>query len=606
MAKRLLGSSASFLFAGLLFWTFCGSAQITADDSAKERQQRDDELLESFRTGEKIVPSGFHRIHSSPKAGQRATYRDAKGYLQTYHVAFLRGNVCTVERQEFDSDVVIAVEFELEGLLKQTVRRAWVGRVGEKPLKARVALPTGGHGGFSSGPNEKSVAIFEDLELGGRNWSGQVTTMKYWKRGDKKSVPPRTIVKTWTSTEDLFREPIREETEVAGTKETVELSEYSESGSALLNWADVSAHTSEEEREIRRPLVRALNADELKRMLSGRLVSGTPPGLHPQPKVGDWATYAGERWTLAVLTDARAVIEFAPEDSENMVARAIEFRVENGKAGDVVAFYAGFRDAQPQMARYSLFTDQRQLEITKGAELEIKIAGFTWKARNERHVRKPLREIDPSEIFELVVSSDAPFGRPLKSKRYYTTLPEGASSLDLSGFGENGKPAMDWSTWKPAWPWEAPFTAAQVKAFIKVGMNWKYKQEVDKGSEGLDTFEQHWTVTEVKETGYLVDCVITDSKGGKRTVKDSFPWSNYVDQIAGLRQGVTSEASMSVSERKIRVVLFEGSFIDGKYPFLIGLSPDLPGVRIRTDEKPVYPSKVWMTEFNEPEPAKGK
>src|SRR5690606_83950 len=112
----------------------------------------------------KTVPYGFWSIHDDPKPGQSATFANAMGVERTYRVAFVRESVCTIERRLPGSDVVIAVEFELSGPIKNMVRRAWVGRVRQKPFAAEVQVPSGADSAVGlSGAAESSREEFVDL-----------------------------------------------------------------------------------------------------------------------------------------------------------------------------------------------------------------------------------------------------------------------------------------------------------------------------------------------------------------------------------------------------------------------------------------------------------
>lgn len=584
-------------------------APAIADPEELDASDQDDALLLAYKEGREKVKASFYAIHKDPVAGQGADYVDENGVARSYRVAFVRGTVCTVEHQLAGTAVVVAVEFETAGPLADWVLRAWAGRKGTKPFPVEVEpIITSGSGGRGArGPLEITDERFADFEQGGLTWSGKLTTTKYWK--SRKRGEPDQTQRVWRSDLDWFQQSIRIETEVRGSPMVVhEMTRASLNSPSLLDWTDVPEPAADELEPIRARLSRQLARADLKRMVSGNMSFSNVWGLHPNAKVGDWAEYGAARYTLVKLEHGRGIVESGPMVGSNLV-ESIEFKVENGKATEVVARFVGIKGEPPIPAKLSIHNDRRPLEVSEGKEEQVEIAGRTWKARQVTRTRRslaPERERDYSDVEVRTISEDAPFGRPLKYKSYYLPTPD-AEPQDirewvLTATGDGGKPALDWSAWRPTPPWELPFTADDVKKFIKVGMKWRCKQELDQGEEGIATCYQDWEVKEVTDSGYRVEVVLTQPDGSKHPLEASYTWDDYVDRFRNWPRGTVEKKVLKLGERELEVVFYR--FHTFGKDVLFGLSADLPGIRIGTEELLTFPSKTWLTEFTTPEAAK--
>ncbi|MCC6466390.1 MAG: hypothetical protein IT463_13710 [Planctomycetes bacterium] len=584
-----------------------------------EPPSADDALLEAYRTGKTLAQQAFWSLHGNAGAGQGARYRDFDGTETTYRVAFLRGNVCTVEQQLRGSEVVLALEFEVNGPIDEQVRRAWVGRRGEAPFAAKVEPMHRGAGGVGGGGNcTVSHERFADLDQGGRKWSGNLKTTKYRRRiRDKEFYKFERI---WTSDEHWFNHAIRQEIEVIGQEiQVAELVECSDSMAPLLDWSGIPAPTPEEEAAIRAPLLQVAVQLDLQRMISGNLSFGNLRDLHPGAKVGDWASYGGGTKTLVKLEQGRGIIESEIKYGDLVLVEAVEFNVTDGKAGDPVARWVGMKGTVPQRAKLgtSTYTDDRPLETTVGEWKQVTLAGRQWRARevvNRRTSKNSVVETPQVEVEELLECEEAPFGRHLKYKRYWTYLLHQTYTRELTACGDGGTALLDWSSWTPsvpARPWKAPFTADDVKAFVKVGMRWRYSLEYDKGADGKEMQSTEWKVTKVTEKGYDVEAVfdlgVVDGENRTVTQIFSYTWDYFDDRVASWSGGTMEDEKLKLGDKEISVVIFR--FRSGHQARAVGLSADLPGVQIRVDEEVnPFPTKMWLTEFHYPDekPAEGK
>ncbi len=594
-----------FMLLAVLVLLAAANAPVKAVPDELDTSDQDDALLLAYKEGREVVPPEFHAIHENPMAGQGARYRALDGKVRTYRVATVRGDVCVVERQLPASAVVIAVEFEVTGKIQNLVRRAWVGRKGTKPILAKVGPVTrGGGGGVGlNGTWDVTHEPFVDLEQGGRKWSGSLQTTKWWKR--KANGDPDEVTKYWTSTENWFSQLIRAEVESkGGAKQVAELFECSDAMEPLLDWSGIPAPTAEEDLQIRAQLVRGAAQADLELMVKARLSFGNRWGLHPDAKVGDWARYSNLTLTLVRLEQGRAVVEASYVGDELGLVEAMEFEVKSGKAIEVVARFAGIRGGQPRPAIFRSWMDARPLETVTADWAEVELAGRKWKAREVRHVRKSL-EAKPNatdEIFELLESEAAPFGQPLRKKSYWADRPESASPSELSEVGTGATEALDWSAWRPTPAWELPFTADDVKKFIKVGMKWRCKQELDKGEDGIAGCYQDWEVKEVTDSGYRVEVVLTQPDGSTRPLEATYTWDDYVVRFRDWPKGTIEKKLWKLGERELEVVFYR--FHTFGKDVLFGLCAELPGVRICTEELLNWPSKTWLVDFRAPEAAK--
>lgn len=594
--------------AGLLLLAAAQAPAIAGPDE-RDTSDQDDALLLAYKEGREKVKASFFAIHKDPVAGQGADYVDQRGVARSYRVAFVRGATCTVEQQLAGASVVVAVEFEMAGPLANRVLRAWAGRKGDKPFPVQVEpiRPNRVHSVGLNGWFESSAERFEDLKQGGMAWSGVVTTESYW--ASRGSDVPEWTTKTWDSDADWFRQSIRSETVRPGSAATVsEMTRASLNSPSLLNWAGLPDSSPEDLKDLRDRLLRQQGRLDLTQLISGKVSFSNVWGLHPDAKVGDWAEYGLTRCTLVKLESGRGIIESVVNDGRELV-ESIEFKVENGKATEVVARFVGIKGEVPIPARLSTHNDKRPVETSEGKMEEVDVAGRTWKSKQVTRTRRslaPEREGDDSDVVVCTISEDAPFGRPLKYKSYYLPAPDGEPQdireWVLTATGEGGKPALDWSAWRPTPPWELPFTADDVKKFIKVGMKWRCKQELDQGEEGIATCYQDWEVKEVTDSGYRVEVVLTQPDGSKHPLEASYTWDDYVRRFRDWPRGTVEKKVWKLGERELEVVFYR--FHTFGKDVLFGLSADLPGIRIGTEELLTFPSKTWLTEFTTPEAAK--
>ncbi|MCA8916184.1 MAG: hypothetical protein KDB90_12305 [Planctomycetes bacterium] len=427
---------------------------LPVNPQAAVAQDDDSALLESYKSGERETRNSFWAIHDNPVAGQGAKYKDFDGTQESFRVAFVRGNVCTVEHQLPASEVVLAYEFEMTGAIAKRVRRAWAGKVGEKPFQAKVApikaLGAVGLGG--GGSSDLSQEPFEEFEQGGRKWNGTLTTIRRWSKSTKKAGNPDSITRVWKSDANWFQQSIREEVEKGAANTAVaQMLSSSSDFPALLDWTEIPAPTDEEERTLRSPVIQSVAAADLERLVNQNLSFGYNWGIHPDAKVGDWAQYSRCRLTLAKLTEERAILECTRPDDELGLVEAMEFKIADGIAVKAIARFAGLRGKQPRSAKYSTWQDQRPLETTTGPEQDYVFAGRTWRGRLVTETRSSLRpkiEGDYKDITETIISEDAPFGRPLSLSSYRASEPDEGYSWELTGLGTDASPALDWSEWQ--------------------------------------------------------------------------------------------------------------------------------------------------------------
>jgi hypothetical protein len=405
----------------------------------------------------------------------------------------------------------------------------------------------------------------------------------------------------WKSDENWFRQTLRIEIEETGKEMRIgALIAAADESEPLLDWSEIPAPTPEQMTQIRAAVLEQVARGDLALMVEGDLAKGCHWGLHPEAKVGDWAEYGEKRLTLVKLENGRGVVECIDTNDELGLVEAMEFEVKDGKAVRVRKRFAGIRGRQPVMASRSTYRDIRPHQATEGGWHQVELAGREWTARLVTETRtRASRWIDKpyEDITERLVSQEAPFGQPLRIKKYEATAPDEAQVFELTALGRAARPALDWSAWQPTPQWEAPFKAEDVKKFIKVGMKWRCSTVLDKGAEGVVTTYQDWEVTEVSAQGYKIQCVLEQPDEFQHTIEASYTWDDYIQRFDTWPQGTTEKRSMKFGEREIEVTLYRYQ-VSGK-DVLFGLSADLPGVRICTEETLAWPTKVWLVEFHE-------
>ncbi|MBE7490302.1 MAG: hypothetical protein HS108_00855 [Planctomycetes bacterium] len=594
--RHLLISSALLVLFAISTNTDAVGAQNNNDDVARDIEDR--LLLRDYGSGRKTVDTYFGRIHESPQAGQFAAYQNAKGERFSWCIASLRGNVCVIEQRLAGSNVVIAREVEFTGPLARRVRRAWVGKAGEKPVPATISDPPSNAVGLSGGMHYRdTTSELPDYEHAGRKWQAKLHVRKYWPTEADEGQPPHSIQRVWTSVENWFREDLRVETETAGTIAIVhDMVSVGDSSEPMLDWSDVPALTEAEDRALHDKLVQELETADLRQAISGGLTVAAHVGLHPDAKVGDWASYGFRRLTVVKLEQGRIVIECFAQRERNRVVEAVEFEFTDGKLGALMARHVGIVGTQPQLGVMPYVPQGAITELSRSEMATVEVAGRKWQAttitRSEIHNRR-------ETLVETLEAQDQPFGQPLVETRTNKADKARSDRVELKELGSDAKPQLDWSAWKPGWGWRAPFSAEQAKAFVKVGMTWRYSQVITLDEGGTIQQDQHWTVTAADEVGYSVQCIRT-AEGVRDELTTKLTWRTYLDRIAMLPVGKVRQETMKLGEREIRVVIYESSKRGSELPVVFGLSPDLPGIRIITEEELHGYSKIKLTEFNIP------
>lgn len=585
-------------------------------DANPDKNSEEEVLLERLALDEDRAPKYCRTIHEKPVAGQGATYVNSRGEEHTHRIAFVRGDVCTVEYQGSNDNVVLAYEFELTSEAKHLVRRAWAGLRGKRPHARKLWQPpkdTGfGRSSVGLGGNysyEETEEAFTEFEHAGRKWSGSLEIESYWSdRTDRMAgKAPTRVTRTWTADNAWFTYPLKIEIEKdRETKVMFEMKECKDSTAPMLDWSDIPVPSALEEKKIHQDAIQRLAKDELIDLKYSNTTFGNVWGLHPNAKEGDWARIGNTQYVLVKLSETRGAIEARRPDSELGLVEAIEFEIKDGKAFSVISRFAGIRGNKPEPnIRHHEFQDQRPLEVKEESIKPINVAGVIWDAKLVKHIRGSLRpetEGDYKDITETYVSEHAPFGQPLIYRSYRIGKEDEAYERRLTSVGDGGEAWLDWSEWEPSERWGPPFTVDEARQFFKVGMKWRYRFEAEPEDEEPYSFEEEWTVTKITEHAVFADVVLTSDGQEDRKRVDAMDFKQWRIKFRNYPIGKTTKTTAKVGDKTVDVIRYDFKRLGADFSYTF--SPDLPGMLISCADGWPWPMRETLLEFTHPDDEK--
>jgi hypothetical protein len=198
-------------------------------------------------------------LHKDPKVGQQWVIKNTttagtikNEFQSAWQVVKVEGDLAIVE---YDNGRGFVAAFEVDLTKKPAdignVKRAWVGKPGEKPEPATVmdvpkAPPVKDkpkEEGKEDGKDEPKTEEFKDLELAGQKWSGKLTTSK----------TAVTESKSWTVDGAWFGGVVKSESTSGPAKSVSELHSTSTTAKAWLKWEDLAAETKPDKPEEKKP-----------------------------------------------------------------------------------------------------------------------------------------------------------------------------------------------------------------------------------------------------------------------------------------------------------------------------------------------------------------
>lgn len=226
----------------LLFVTALAQEAPKAEEKAykpSEGGATADLLLRMFKTGKQKLHFWCH-VHKDPKVGQQWVIKNTTSAAGVNHEFFSAWQVVKVEGDlavvEYDNGRGFIAAFEVD-LTKKTgdianVKRAWVGKPGEKPEPATLMeVPKAPPEGKEKPKEEEPKAEdFKDLELAGQKWSGKIYSAKTaaWE------------TKSWLVETAWFGGMVKSVSTSGKAESTSVLHSTSTKGTAWLKWEDLA------------------------------------------------------------------------------------------------------------------------------------------------------------------------------------------------------------------------------------------------------------------------------------------------------------------------------------------------------------------------------